>query len=79
MWGSVAARRNGEGYFADPMGKPPLLTYWKTLLESSYTSLLLWSKAPTGDALTAAGGQTSAEITAASTEWANDGVTASCL
>ncbi|CAM9223043.1 unnamed protein product [Scytosiphon promiscuus] len=77
MWGSVAARRDGVGYFADPLGKPPLLTYWKTLLESSYTALLLWSKAPTRDALLAAGGQTAAEIaaTAESTEWLDDGVT----
>ncbi|CAM9222912.1 unnamed protein product [Scytosiphon promiscuus] len=77
MWGSLADRRNGVGYFADPLGKPSLLTYWTTLIGFSYTCVFSRPKRPTEDALLAAGERTltKATTTAASTEWADDGVT----
>ena len=53
MWGSVALHRDGVGYFSDPLGKPSLLTYWQTLLESTCGAVLLLSKRPADLALAA--------------------------
>lgn len=47
MWGSLSNHRDGVGYFSDPLGKASLLTYWQTLVESSFASLLLLPKRPT--------------------------------
>ncbi|CAM9500507.1 unnamed protein product [Ascophyllum nodosum] len=67
IWWSLADHRNGVGFFADPLGKPPLSTYWRTLAEFSYCSLFLHSKRPTGEGLSAADNSPTAA-------WGEDGV-----
>ncbi|CAM9500439.1 unnamed protein product [Ascophyllum nodosum] len=54
MWKSFADRRDGVGFFADPLGKPSLSTYWRTLAELSYSLVFLLSKRPTGEGFSAA-------------------------
>eukprot|EP00903_Cladosiphon_okamuranus_P006499 g6354.t2 len=44
--GSVVNYRNGADYFADPLGKPSLLTYWGSLVEFSLDVLFLRFKRP---------------------------------
>ncbi|CAM9500367.1 unnamed protein product [Ascophyllum nodosum] len=67
MWQSFADHRDGVGFFADPLGKPSLLTYWQTLAELSYSTVFLHSKRPTGEGFSAADNSPTAA-------WGDDGV-----
>ena len=53
MLGGIAKHRDGVGYFSDPLGKPSLLTYWRTLVESAFGTVLLLPKRPADLALAA--------------------------
>lgn len=70
MWASLEDRRNGVGYFSDPMGKPSLLAYWRTLAEMSLSTTFLLSKQPTEEGLTAA-------MSSPTSAWGDDGVAVS--
>lgn len=54
MWSSIADHREGVGFFADPIAKPSLFTYWWTLTEMSYSALFLRYKIPTEEGFAAA-------------------------
>ena len=54
MWAGVADHREGVGFFSDPIAKPSLFTYWRTLSESAYSTLLLRYKRPTEEGFAAA-------------------------
>lgn len=68
MWTSVAEHREGVEFFSDPIGKPSLFTYWRTLAEMSYSTLFLRSKRPTAEGFAAANN-------GPSSDWSDDGVT----
>eukprot|EP00903_Cladosiphon_okamuranus_P021162 g19438.t1 len=46
FWGSIAKHRDGVGFFADPLGKASLLTYWQGLAESTFGIILLLKRRP---------------------------------
>lgn len=70
MWTSVAKRRKGVEYFADPLGKASLTTYWRTLAELAFSSVFTLSKKPTEEGFAAA---SNSPMPA----WEDDGVTVS--
>ena len=67
MWSSLADHRDGVGFFADPIAKPSLFTYWRTLTEMSYSTLFLRYKRPTEEGFAAASNSPSPA-------WGADGV-----
>ncbi|CAM9285864.1 unnamed protein product [Ectocarpus sp. 4 AP-2014] len=72
LWRSVGDRRDGVGYYSDPLGKPSLLSHWRGLAEFTFGSITLLPKASTDEALAAA------RVTASSARgpagWEGDGV-----
>lgn len=72
MWNSLSDHRNGLGFYADPLGKPSLLTHWRGLVEFSYSTVSLSPKQTTEEGLAAASSPSSSDDD--STEWDGDGV-----
>eukprot|EP00903_Cladosiphon_okamuranus_P006493 g6351.t2 len=72
MWSSFSNHCDGDGFYADPLGKPSVLTHWRGVMERTYASLSLAPKRTTEQGLAAAA---SAGASAAdSPEWDGDGV-----